>query len=51
MKARESVTAEATVKFIIDIIFHWGCFQIFSNDRGTHFRNKLVTDICESLGI
>lgn len=50
-KAVESATAEATVKFLIEIITQWGCFRNFSSDRGTHFRNKLVSDTCSSLGI
>lgn len=50
-KAVQSATAESTVKFIIEIISVWGCFRKFSSDRGTHFRNKQVSEICESLGI
>ncbi|CAH1716191.1 unnamed protein product [Aphis gossypii] len=50
-KAVASASAESTVKFIIQIVSHWGCFQIFSSDRGTHFKNKLVNDICNNLGI
>lgn len=50
-KAVESATAETTVKFLIEIITQWGCFRNFSSDRGTHFRNKLVNDICTNLGI
>lgn len=49
--ATQSATAENTVKLIIKIITHWGCFQIFASDRGTHFRNKPITDILNSLGI
>jgi len=50
-KAVASASAESTVKFMIQIISHWGCFKIFSSDRGTHFKNKLVEDICNNLGI
>lgn len=50
-KAVESATAETTAKFITEIVSIWGCFRNFSSDRGTHFRNKLISDICSNLGI
>jgi len=50
-KAVVSATAESTAKFITDIVSTWECFRNFSSDRGTHFRNKLIGDICSNLGI
>jgi len=50
-KAVSSATAESTVQFIIEIIKQWGCLQNFTSDRGTHFRNHLVTDTYTSLRI
>lgn len=50
-KAVESATAESTVNFILRIISQWGSFKQFSSDRGTHFRNKLVSKITDNLGI
>jgi len=50
-KAFASASAESTVKFMIQIISHWGCFKIFSSNRGTHFKNKHVENICNNLGI
>jgi len=50
-KAVESATAEATAKLITEIVSNWGCFRNFSSDRGTHFRNNLISDICSNLGI
>lgn len=50
-KAVTAATAESTVKFIIQIITQVGCFQYFSSDRGTHFKNELVKKTCENLGI
>lgn len=50
-KAVQSATAESTIKFLIQIVSHWGSFRQFSSDRGTHFKNKLVSIILENLGI
>jgi len=50
-KAVHSATAESTVKFLIQIISHWGSFKQFSSDRGTHFKNKLVEEVTQNLGI
>ncbi|KAE9522208.1 hypothetical protein AGLY_017390 [Aphis glycines] len=50
-KAVESATAESTINFIIQIISQWGCFRQFSSDRGTHFKNQMVNEVCENLGI
>lgn len=47
-KVVESAAAEATVKFLIEIISRWGCFQNVSSDQSTHFKTKLVTDICDN---
>jgi len=49
-KTVKSATAEATAKFVTEIV-DWGCFRNFSSDRGTHFRNNLISDICSNLGI
>lgn len=50
-KAVEAATADSTVKFIIQIVSHWGSFRTFSSDRGTHFRNNLVSEVLHNLGI
>lgn len=50
-KAVTTATGQSTVDFIMHIISLWGCFKQFSSDRGTHFKNKLVTDTCNNLGI
>ncbi|KAE9522515.1 hypothetical protein AGLY_017080 [Aphis glycines] len=50
-KAVESATAQSTINFIIQIISQWGCFRQFSSDRGTHFKNQIVNEVCENLGI
>ncbi|XP_050535127.1 uncharacterized protein LOC126902145 [Daktulosphaira vitifoliae] len=50
-KAVESDTAESTVKFIIQIISQWGCFQQFTSDRGTHFRNDLVKQVNDTVHV
>lgn len=50
-KAVQSATAQSTVNFIIQIISQWGCFRQLSSDRGTHFKNTLVSDVCDNLGI
>ncbi|KAE9538920.1 hypothetical protein AGLY_005502 [Aphis glycines] len=50
-KAVESATAQSTINFIIQIISQWGCFRQFSSDRGTHFKNQMVNEVCENLGI
>lgn len=50
-KAVKTATGQSTVDLIIDIISKWGCFKQFSSDRGSHFKNKLVTDTCDNLGI
>lgn len=50
-KATHSATADSTVQFIINIISQWGFFREFASDRGSHFKNQLVKDICDNLGI
>jgi len=50
-KAVQSATAQSTIHFIIQIISQWGCFKQLSSDRGTHFKNKLISDVCDNLGI
>lgn len=50
-KAVQSATAESTITFLIQIVSHWGSFRQFFSVRGTHFKNKLVSDILENLGI
>jgi hypothetical protein len=49
-KAVTTATGQSIINFIIQIISQWGCFKQFSSDRGTHFKNKLVTDTCNNLG-
>ncbi|KAF0713747.1 Uncharacterized protein FWK35_00036846, partial [Aphis craccivora] len=44
-------TTQSTINFIIQIISQWGCFRQFSSDRGTHFKNQMVSEVCENLGI
>jgi len=50
-KAVESTTAQSTINFIIQIISQWGYFPQFSSDRGTRFKNQMVSEVCENLGI
>src|SRR5947199_10744166 len=51
-KAMKEVTAENVVKFIYEgIICRHGCPKIILSDRGTHFRNKLVEELCEKFKI
>src|SRR5256884_8030794 len=46
-KSIKDVTAENVVKFIYKgIICRYGCSKIIISDRGTHFRNKLVDELC-----
>src|SRR5216117_2346329 len=51
-KAMKEATAENVVKFIYEgIICRHGCPKIILSDRGTHFRNKLVEELCEKFEI
>lgn len=50
-KGVQSATAQSTINFIIQIISQWGCFRQLSSDRGTDFKNKLISDVCDNLGI
>lgn len=50
-KAVDAATADATVQLIIQIVSQWGSFRTFSSDRGTHFRNNLVSEVLHNLGI
>jgi len=51
-KAMKEATAENVVKFIYEgIICRHGCPKIILSDRGTHFKNKLVEELCEKFEI
>ncbi len=51
-KPMKDATAENVVKFIYEgIICRHGCPKIIMSDRGTHFRNKLVNELCEKFEI
>ena len=48
----KKATAENVVEFIYKkIICRHGCPNIILSDRGTHFRNKLVENLCEKFRI
>src|SRR5437762_3201173 len=48
----KEATAKNVVKFIYEgIICKHGCPKIILLDRGTHFRNKLVEELCEKFKI
>ena len=51
-KAMKDATATNVVKFIYEVIIciH-GCPKIILSDRGTHFRNKLIEELCEKFEI
>src|SRR5437763_9548431 len=51
-KAMKNATATNVVKFIYEVIIcRHGCPKIILLDRGTHFRNKLVEELCEKFEI
>src|SRR5438874_2594431 len=51
-KAMKDATATNVVKFIYKIIIcRHGCPKIILSDRGTHFKNKLVEELCEKFEI
>src|SRR5205807_941289 len=51
-KAMKDATATNVVKFIYEVIIcRHGCPKIILSDRGTHFRNKLVEELCEKFKI
>src|SRR5436853_697372 len=51
-KAMKDATATNVVKFIYEVIIcRHGCPKIILSDRGTHFRNKLVEELCEKFEI
>src|SRR5687767_10116256 len=51
-KALKEATAEKTVEFIYkEIICRYGCPKVILTDRGTHFKNKMVQDLCEKFEI
>src|SRR6266487_3882841 len=51
-KPMRDATAENVVKFIYEgIICRHGCPKIIMSDRGTHFRNKLVDELCRKFEI
>src|SRR5439155_16114150 len=44
--------ATNVVKFIYEVIIcKYGCPKIILSDRGTHFKNKLVKELCEKFEI
>ena len=52
VKALKEATAEATADFIYKgIICRHGCPKIILSDNGTHFKNRLIQQICEKFGI
>jgi hypothetical protein len=51
-KALREATAENVVEFIYkDIICRHGCPKTILSDRGTHFRNRIVDELCEKFRI
>src|SRR2546429_7126046 len=51
-KPMKDATAENVVKFIYEgIICRHGCPKIIMSDRRTHFRNKLVDELCRKFEI
>ena len=51
-KAMRNATATNVVKFIYEVIIcKYECPKIILSDRGTHFRNKLVEELCEKFEI
>src|SRR2546429_389579 len=51
-KAMKDAMATNVVKFIYEVIIcKHGCPKIILSDRGTHFRNKLVEELCEKFEI
>src|SRR6266480_106051 len=51
-KAMKDTTATNVVKFIYKVIIcRHGCPKIILSDRGTHFKNKLVEELCEKFEI
>ena len=51
-RALEKASAEEVAQFIFeDIICRHGCPKIILSDRGTHFVNKIVDNLCENFKI
>src|SRR5436305_12197554 len=51
-KAMKDATVTNVVKFIYEVIIcRYKCSKIILSDRGTHFRNKLVEELCEKFEI
>src|SRR5206468_675499 len=51
-KPMRDATAENVVKFIYErIICRHRCSKIIMSDRGTHFKNKLVDELCRKFEI
>ena len=51
-RALEKASAEEVAQFIFeDIICRHGCPKIILSDRGTHFVNKVVDNLCENFKI
>src|SRR6185436_5270281 len=51
-KAVKEATAKESAKFIYEnIICRFGCPKIILSDRGTHFRNELIKELCDKFTI
>ena len=51
-KAMKEATAKVTVEFIYKgIICRHGCPKIILSDRGTHFNNEMVNELCKKFEI
>jgi hypothetical protein len=50
-KAVANATGAETINFLMDLITSYGVPKYFCSDRGTHFKNKEVEEVCKNLGI
>src|SRR3954447_13599536 len=51
-KAMKEATADNVIQFIYEkVICRHGCPKIILSDRGAHFRNKLVDELCEKFKV
>lgn len=50
-KATQSSDANTVANYLIHFVTHYGVPRYLTSDRGLHFKNNTISDICSNFGI